>query len=391
MQQLDTLIESARTWSDRATHSAHDADANAEAEVARIMQICNACRYCEGFCAVFPAMTRRLEFGTADVHYLANLCHNCGACLHACQYAPPHEFAVNVPNAMARVRMNTYRHYAWPRALGALYERNGLALSLALAGGLALFLILPLALRGTLWMSAPGGNFYEVFSHSLMVAFFAPPFVYALVALALGVRRFWRETSAGHASGPAVLEAGGAVATLKYLDGGHGEGCNNEDDAFTLSRRRFHQLTFYGFLLCFLSTCIATLYHYLLRLEAPYAYTSVPTLVGTIGGIALVIGVVGLWRLNVRRHPLAGDPQQKPMDRGFMALLLLIAASGLALEVWRATPSMPILLAVHLGAVLSFFLTLPYGKFAHGPLRAAALLKWAIERREPNRTGLTED
>ncbi len=68
------------------------------------MQICNACRYCEGFCAVFPAMTRRLEFGQADPHYLANLCHNCGACLHACQYAPPHEFAVNVPRAMAEVR-----------------------------------------------------------------------------------------------------------------------------------------------------------------------------------------------------------------------------------------------------------------------------------------------
>ncbi len=68
------------------------------------MQICNACRYCEGFCAVFPAMTRRLDFGKADIHYLANLCHNCGACLHACQYAPPHEFAVNVPQAMAAVR-----------------------------------------------------------------------------------------------------------------------------------------------------------------------------------------------------------------------------------------------------------------------------------------------
>lgn len=393
MQQLDTLIESARTWADPATHRATDADANssAEAEVARIMQICNACRYCEGFCAVFPAMTRRLEFGTADVHYLANLCHNCSACLHACQYAPPHEFAVNVPKAMARVRMRTYRHYAWPRPLGALYERNGLALSLALAAGLALFLILALALTGTLWMSAPRGNFYAVFSHPLMVAFFAPAFIYALFALALGVRRFWRATPAGRASGPAVLEASGAVATLKYLDGGHGEGCNNEDDAFTLSRRRFHQLTFYGFLLCFLSTCIATLYHYLLHQEAPYAYTSVPTLVGTLGGVALVIGVIGLWRLNLRRHPLAGDPEQKPMDRGFMALLLLIAASGLALEFWRATSAMPILLAVHLGAVLAFFLTLPYGKFAHGPLRAAALLKWAIERREPNRTGLTED
>src|SRR5690349_22533588 len=82
-------------------------------EVARQMQICNACRYCESFCAVFPAMTRRLEFGVADVHYLANLCHNCGACLHACQYAPPHEFAVNVPRAMAQVRAKTYEHYAW--------------------------------------------------------------------------------------------------------------------------------------------------------------------------------------------------------------------------------------------------------------------------------------
>ena len=50
-----------------------------EAEVDRVMQICNACRYCEGFCAVFPAMTRRLEFGKADVNYLANLCHSCGA------------------------------------------------------------------------------------------------------------------------------------------------------------------------------------------------------------------------------------------------------------------------------------------------------------------------
>jgi citrate/tricarballylate utilization protein len=63
-------------------------------------------------------MTRRLEFAKADIHYLANLCHNCGACLHACQYAPPHEFAVNVPQAMAQVRGQTYADYAWPPALG---------------------------------------------------------------------------------------------------------------------------------------------------------------------------------------------------------------------------------------------------------------------------------
>ena len=49
-----------------ATPSAPRSD---EAEGARVMRICNACRYCEGFCAVFPAMTRRLEFGPADLHF----------------------------------------------------------------------------------------------------------------------------------------------------------------------------------------------------------------------------------------------------------------------------------------------------------------------------------
>jgi citrate/tricarballylate utilization protein len=67
------------------------------AEAERVMIICNACRYCKGHCAVFPAMERRLAFATADLNYLANLCHNCGARYHHCQYAPPHEFAVNVP------------------------------------------------------------------------------------------------------------------------------------------------------------------------------------------------------------------------------------------------------------------------------------------------------
>ena len=106
-------------------------DTEAIEQSRRFLEICNACRYCEGFCAVFPAMTRRLEFGKADVNYLANLCHNCGACYHACQYAPPHEFAVNVPQAMAKVRLETYTEYAWPPVMGALYRRNGLTVSLA--------------------------------------------------------------------------------------------------------------------------------------------------------------------------------------------------------------------------------------------------------------------
>lgn len=400
-----------------------------ELEVARQMQICNACRYCEGFCAVFPAMTHRLEFGKADVHYLANLCHNCGACLHACQYAPPHEFAVNVPQAMAKVRLQTYSDYAWPAALGALYQRNGLTLALALAASVALFLWLALAFAGTLFSAPLAGNLYSIFPHNVLVAWFAPVFMFAVLALGLGVRRFWKAvlpepvegggstvrqahdrlssprtefevdpldgpdsartnaaaTVNSKISGSATLQATVNVLQLKYLDGGHGEGCNNADDAWTLWRRHFHHATFYGFLLCFAATLAASLYHYLLGWGAPYRWPSLPKLLGVSGGISLLIGVVGLFTLNLQRHPQHGDAAQKPMDLGFMALLFFTSLTGLLLWLGRSTVTMPMLLALHLGFVMALFATMPYGKFAHGIFRSAALLKWAIEKRQADK------
>jgi citrate/tricarballylate utilization protein len=51
---------------------------------------------------------------------------------------------------------------------------------------------------------------------------------------------------------------------------------------------------------------------------------------------------------------------------------------------------MPLLLAVHLGVVMALFLTLPYGKMAHGVYRSAALLKFAIERRKPNNLAIAD-
>lgn len=362
-----------------------------EEEVARQMQICNACRYCEGFCAVFPAMTRRLSFAKADIHYLANLCHNCGACLHACQYAPPHEFAVAVPQAMAKVRTQTYADYAWPPALGRLYHRNGLTVALAAAGGLALFLVLALVLTGRLLHAPLAGNFYAVFPHNLMVTMFGAVFLYALFALAMGAVRFWRDVTPGEGAPGAAAEAAHNALALTYLGGGHGDGCNEADDAFTTARRRFHHLTFYGFMLCFASTSVATVYHYAFGWQAPYALASLPVILGTVGGIGLLVGPAGLLWLNLRRAPLHGDASQKPMDRAFIALLFLTSATGLALLAFRDTGAMALLLAVHLGVVMALFLTLPYGKFAHAVYRCAALLKFTIEKRLPSRLALGAD
>ena len=370
----------------------------AEKEVARQLQICNGCRYCEGFCAVFPAMTRRLEFGKADIHYMANLCHNCGACLHACQYAPPHQFAINVPKAMATVRGQTYSDYAWPPVMGSLYQRNGLALSLALVAGLTLFLLLALQINGSLWgvsSTAQAQGFYAIFPHNLMVSLFAPVFLWAVLALSIGVIKFWRDvtpaTSGAPLSTPAAAEATHDALKLKYLGGGHGDGCNNEDDAFSLARKRMHHLTFYGFMLCFAATSVATVYHYAFGWQAPYDFSSLPKILGSVGGIALAWGTLGLWRLNLARDPNHGDVAQRPMDRGFIALLFLISVTGLTLMLFRHTAAMPSLLALHLGAVMALFLTLPYGKFAHGIFRTASLLRFSVEKRQPSKLALGSD
>ena len=390
METLAALTRQARDLANGATGMPLSAPESAsEREVARQMQVCNACRYCESFCAVFPAMARRLEFGKADIHFLANLCHNCGACLHACQYAPPHEFGINVPQAMATVRGQTYADYAWPPALGVLYQRNGLTLALALAGGLALFLLLTLAFNGTLVGGQAAGNFYTLFPHDLLVAMFAPVFLFATLALGLGVRRFWREVSPATTGAPltadAAREATGHALRLKYLDGGHGDGCNNADDEFTHARRRAHHLTFYGFMLCFAATSVATVYHYAFGWHAPYDLPSLPKLLGVVGGISLLLGSASLFKLNLQRHPLQGDAAQKPMDRGFIALLFLTSLTGLVLWLGRGTALLPAMLAVHLGVVMALFATLPYGKFATAffARRHCCDLRW----RSGNRSG----
>jgi citrate/tricarballylate utilization protein len=359
------------------------------AEAQRVLAICNACRYCEGYCAVFPALERRLDFGENDIHYLANLCHNCGSCLYACQYAPPHEFAVSFPRLMAEVRVETYRKYTWPGFLRGAFTRNGLAMAAATGGSLAALFVFLDAYAGMdqldrAWSDAQGA-FYALVPHGVMTAIFGVAFVAALAMLGIGVARFWRDTGervgdffAPHAAGPAAVDA----LVLRYLDGG-GIGCTYPRARPSLLRRRFHHLTFYGFMLCFAATCVATVYHYGFGWKAPYPLASLPVILGTLGGIGLVIGPVGLLWLHGRRDPELGDPAQNGMDAMFIWMLFLTGVTGLLLLAFRETRAMGTLLAVHLGLVLALFLTMPYGKFVHGLYRLAALARFHLERRRP--------
>ncbi len=352
-------------------------------EAERLMTVCNSCRYCEGLCAVFPAMELRREFVDGDLNYLANLCHDCGACFDDCQFSPPHEFNVNVPRILAQVRTASYRSYAWPGALQPLFDRNALAVTIAVMLCTAGFIL------GFVFWHEPGalfatdGSFYRLMPHNAMATLFAAASLFALVALVMGFRNFWRDIGAGSMAtqvGGSFLQAVKDTTTLRYLDGG-GVGCYNEEDRPTDRRRLFHHLTFYGFILCFLATSAATLLHYLFNHPAPYAWYELPKLLGIPGGIGLVVGTAGLLFYKLRRDPEVVDRTGLGMNLAFIVMLFFTGFTGLLLMVLRTSPAMGTVLAVHLGAVLALFLTMPYGKFVHGIYRFGALMLYALERR----------
>ena len=353
------------------------------AEADRLMTICNACRYCEGLCAVFPAMEMRRTFADADLNYLANLCHQCGACYSDCQYSPPHEFNVNVPAALAVLRNDSYAAYAWPRLFAGAFANSGFVVGSLTAVSLAALCIGMVAATApaTLW-SRHAGDFYALMPHTAMVALFGVVALYAVLALTLSLRGFWRDIDAdGPRTGPAAIaQAVSDTAQLRYLGGGGG-GCSSESEKPSAARRIFHHLTFYGFLFCFAATSVATLYHYAFGWHAPYAVLSLPVALGSIGGVGLLIGPGGLFVLSAKRDPKLIDAARRGMDVIFVALLMLTSLTGFALLAWRGSSGMGILLAVHLGVVLGLFLSLPYGKFVHGLYRFLALVKYARERR----------
>ncbi|CAH0343158.1 tricarballylate utilization 4Fe-4S protein TcuB [Rhizobium sp. CECT 9324] len=362
----------------------HSTESLAEAD--RLMTVCNSCRYCEGLCAVFPAMEMRRSFSDGDLNYLANLCHNCGACLPDCQFAPPHEFGVNVPQTLAIVRNDSYRAYAWPRPLSGLFHRNGLSISVIAAISVAVFIAGfagwhdPSVLFGV--HTGPGA-FYKLMPHNTMAVIFGAAFCYSLLAIGMGVRLFWKDIGepAGTLKEPASLwQAMKDASTLRYLDGG-GVGCMNESDRPTDRRRLYHHMTFYGFMLCFAATSTATLYHYLLGMEAPYPVYDLPVVLGTVGGIGLIIGPAGLLKAKWSRDPMLMDGTRTGMDVAFLVMLFLTSLTGLLLLVFRATPAMGLILALHLGVVFSLFITMPYGKFVHGIYRFLALVRYAKEHR----------
>jgi len=354
------------------------------AEANRQLTICNACRYCEGFCPTFRAVEIRRSFTKDDVRYFANLCHDCRACYDACMFTSPHEFAINFPKIMSEVRVESYEHWSWPRFLGRSFSNTGRGIILGLLATLAVYVL------G--WLMIPAdklfarhlgpGAFYEVVPYAAMVIPAILSVVYGAAIWLQGSIRFWSRTDSPLLRKPSglapALRALQDALTLRYLGGG-GPGCAYPEEKPSSVRRVFHSFVFWGFLLDFSSTTLAFVYEDFRHILPPYPLLSAPVLFGALGGVGLIVGVAGLlWMKAVSDRRLA-SPRAYSMDYAFLIFLGLAALTGMLTLLLRNTAALGPLLIVHLGAVAALFITAPYGKFVHVIYRSFALIRYQIE------------
>lgn len=369
-------------------------------EARRQLSICNACRYCEGLCAVFVALEGYDKVDIGEVAHLANLCHDCRSCLYACPYSPPHEFAVNPPRLFAQARGELYSSCVTPR-VRRRRNRGGawLQVTWALLAFLVVTTLIAVVSMGTGALVATHAKVaspYDVVPYPAILVEMLLPFVVSCGVLVRSARTYWRTagTRGGARRGGArrgrraLLDALYEAASLRYLKGG-GEPCHVGSNPSTL-RRWSHQLISYGFALCLLATITAAALQDLGGKAPPYALWSVPVISGVLGGVGLVTGCSAILATKGSVDVEATDESMLRRDYGLLIALELIGLTGLATLCARSSPAYGALLIVHLATVATAFLVAPYTKFVHWIYRSMALYRNADERRGAEATDLVE-
>ncbi|WP_146821334.1 tricarballylate utilization 4Fe-4S protein TcuB [Alicyclobacillus suci] len=346
----------------------------------RQMQVCNACRYCEGYCAVWRAIEWRRTFTENDMAYLANLCHDCKECVFACPFTTPHEFGIHPPKLFSGLREELYKKYSWPSGLAKAIGNKGGFWIIAIVA----FLLIVAIVAGTnglptlLEQHAGKGSFYRVLSEAFLEVTFGALGIWFIGGWMIGAVRFWRDirsTTPERVQGVDIRKAITYALRLRYL------GDEETEEPFSGHRKWLHHSVFYGFLLDVASTTLAAVYAHIFHIQAPYPFYHPVVILGTLGGIGIIIGTSGLIYIKSRSNDANSNKNAKRSGNAFSISLLTIAVTGMLVLICRDTAPMGIILALHLSSVASLFFTAPYTKFVHFIYRFLALVQYAQEER----------
>jgi quinone-modifying oxidoreductase, subunit QmoC len=336
---------------------------------------CYQCATCSAVCDLAPAdapFPRRqmlqAQWGLGDA--LAAdasvwLCHQCNDCTTRCpRDAKPGD-------VLQAVRSIAIERLAFPRVLGTLVARARLTWPLLL-GLPVLFWIALLSLTGHLGVPVglEGAWAYEdLVPHRFIYAVFFPVAAWVLIASSVGGWRFWALIgSSGQRQGSflsGLLPTLGEIATHKRF-----AMCTT-----ARPRQLGHLTLLWGFVGAAVTSGLLIVGIYVQHLEMPLALSHPYKILGNASMVLLLVGIAVLVGNRLGDAKVAGA--SSAFDTFFLSLVVLVVLTGTAVEMVRLAGDAGVgltLYVLHLGTVMSLFLTFPYSKFAHMLYRTLALV-----------------
>jgi quinone-modifying oxidoreductase subunit QmoC len=289
------------------------------------------------------------------------LCHQCNDCTARC----PRD--ARPADAMQAIRSLVIEQVAAPRFMGRLVGRAATTWPILLGVPVLFWALYIYAVSG---FAAPRTPlvYGDLVPSWMIYTVFLPAAAFAIAASATSARRCW--TAWGLAAGRegSLLRGIGGVA-LDILGHRRFERCGAAKP-----RRSGHLLLLWGFVGALLTTTLLGIAMDLFGLKTPLPQWHFIKLLGNVSAVLLVVGVV--WLVANRVGNEAGAGRSRAFDSFFLALVMAVVFTGVGSELGRMFLAAPLALAIyilHLGTVLSLFLTFPFSKFAHALYRTLAM------------------
>ncbi|WP_251819075.1 hypothetical protein [Campylobacter jejuni] len=160
---------------------------------------------------------------------------------------------------------------------------------------------------------------FAIVSYDYMVSIFVTVSLLVLLALVGSVAKFYHAIEIKNLNFTVFIKSLKDALSLKYLGGHKNEGCTYPNEKRSNIRKIFHHFSAYGFL--FYSNFFRGFYHHFLNLVAPYDFTQLPKIFGSLGGIMLCIRTLGLFVLKSVADKNIVDSQSMGMDYVFIFML----------------------------------------------------------------------
>ena len=310
------------------------------------------------------------------------LCHQCSDCTAYCpRGAKPGE----VLNA---IRKLSIENYSVPKFMGKLVGNPG-ALVLLLAVPAVIFMII-LAGLGHLNLESIRNEAGKIAYSSLIKSYFidgvfVPIFMFAVVALAIGVTRYWKDMIKATGVKPkvsiatAITETIGEILAHKRF----------EQYNVAIDRKLAHMLVFFSFIGLAITTAWAVLYLYGYEImhalgktpypwllgPSPYPLTDPVKWLGNVSAIMLLVGIVMVINNRKKNEEKAGKGGY--YDWLFIYIVFAVMATGILSELSRLANIAILAYLIyfaHLVVVFFLFAYAPFSKMAHMMYRATAMV-----------------